>query len=560
MSRTDSQLLRAFADEADEGAFAELVRRRIDFVYGCALRQVGGDAHGAADLTQEVFIALARKARALTGHPTLLGWLCTATRFAAVDAMRSEQKRRIREQEASVMQQNEDETHVDWSKLHPVLDGALTELPQRDREVVLARFFDRQSFAEIGRDFGLSENAAQKRVDRALDRLRAVLARRDVTSTAAALGAALAGHPSVAAPAGLAAAVTQSALSVAMTGGTAAGGGLVLVFMQKHAAILVGVLVVFGLGTTVVGVRAAREAEHVLGVVRHEQAALAQQVRDLEQRVAVGSERVRVAEEVNAGLLRQAESLRSAGAASRAPETELITSDLVQRRFKLAQDLINGGGDAATALRELIWCYDVGMPRIAGMGPVRTTSLLMFARLGERYPPALDFLRERRDKMRQTARASEADHEVLGDYVMMNRALKDDAENVAFLDTLAAGDRRRRTVASASYDYLVENRRYREAAEGKPVSSIASSFERITRHPPSRANPDAERAREFRDFVVKQAATDIEMLAGAGDLENARAHVARVLAFDGTESTRARVREGLARAGRPELLPPAENP
>ncbi|MES2695679.1 MAG: sigma-70 family RNA polymerase sigma factor [Verrucomicrobiota bacterium] len=191
MPLTDSQLLRAFADSSDEAAFAELVRRRLDFVYASALRQVGGDAHRAADVAQEVFVTLARKASALTRHPALLGWLCTATRFAAVDAIRSEQRRKLREQEASLMQQTENEGDADWSRLQPVLDAALTELPDRDREAVLARYFDRQSFAEIGRELGLSEDAAQKRVERALDKLRAVLARRDVTSTTAALGLVL---------------------------------------------------------------------------------------------------------------------------------------------------------------------------------------------------------------------------------------------------------------------------------------------------------------------------------------------------------------------------------
>src|SRR5687768_15830996 len=215
MTPTDPELLRSFAESGNEAAFAALVNRRIEFVYACALRQLSGDAHQAKDVVQEVFVKLARHARPLSRHPALLGWLCTTTRFVTLHAIRTEQRRRIRENEAQAMHHQEHGGEAEWEKLRPVLDGALTELPELDRELVLARHFEHHSYREISRTFGVSENAAQKRIDRALERLRLVLSRRHITSTSSAPALALGNLPSAAAPAGLSASVVQSALLAA---------------------------------------------------------------------------------------------------------------------------------------------------------------------------------------------------------------------------------------------------------------------------------------------------------------------------------------------------------
>jgi RNA polymerase sigma factor (sigma-70 family) len=211
MTRSDSQLLDAFATAHDETAFADLVHRRIDFVYAAALRQLAGDAHAAQDVAQEVFVRLARSAGALKRHPALLGWLCMTTRHAARDRIRTEQRRQHREHLA--MSLNDSSPEADWRHLEPVLDDALARLPAPDREMILARFFDGQRLADVGRTFGLSDNAVQKRVIRALDRLHTALAEQGITSTAAALALALTNHATIAAPAGLAANVTAAAIA-----------------------------------------------------------------------------------------------------------------------------------------------------------------------------------------------------------------------------------------------------------------------------------------------------------------------------------------------------------
>lgn len=214
---SDDALLHRYAHERAEDSFAELVRRHLDLVHSAALRQVGGDAHAAQDVAQRVFCELAQHAARLAGHPALVGWLYTTTRRMALEVVRARVRRERRESEAHAMQQlyHDSGPPPDWSAVSPVLDEAMHELSEADRVAVLLRCFERRPFAEVGARLGLGENAARMRVDRALDKLRARLAKRGVTSTAAALAVALGGPAVAAAPASLAATITTVALTAA---------------------------------------------------------------------------------------------------------------------------------------------------------------------------------------------------------------------------------------------------------------------------------------------------------------------------------------------------------
>lgn len=214
MTHDDAKLLRDFASGGSESAFSEIVRRNLDFVYSTALRQVHHDSLLAADVSQSVFVDLARKASSLRPDILLAGWLHRATSLASLAAVRSESRRRAREMECAVMQkENQADLVPDWEALQPVIDDALGELNDQDREAVLMRFFRRQSFREVGGALGVSENAARMRVDRALEKLRPLLAKRGVTSGASALGVALTAGTFASAPAALSAAVTAAAVS-----------------------------------------------------------------------------------------------------------------------------------------------------------------------------------------------------------------------------------------------------------------------------------------------------------------------------------------------------------
>jgi RNA polymerase sigma factor (sigma-70 family) len=243
----DATLLRRYAAEKSNEAFAELVRRHLPLVYASALRRLAGDTHAAEDVAQAVFSAVARKAHRLAAYSSLTGWLYLATRNAAVNTIRVEHRRRIREQEAHTMQETafESETPANWSELRPVLDRAMDQLGERDREAVLLRFFEARPFAEIGRTLGLSEEAARKRVERALDTLRARLRLRGIGSTSTALATLLASQTLSAAPATLAPQITGAALATA--GATTAGFTAFLTTMKiplgLAATVLVGTVV-----------------------------------------------------------------------------------------------------------------------------------------------------------------------------------------------------------------------------------------------------------------------------------------------------------------------------
>ncbi len=271
----DVTLLRRYAADRAEDAFAEIMRRHLDGVYSAALRRVGGDVHLAEDVAQQVFSALAVKAEAVARHPSITGWLYTATRHAAANVVRSERRRKRREQEAQTMHEDSSPAalETDWSRVAPLLDEAIDGLAENDRVAILARFIERRAFGEIGAILHIGEDAARMRVERALDRLRAQLARRGIGSTSAALSLALTHHAVAAAPSALASKVTASALTSsagAVGVGAAAGIFGFMSTTKMGVAGLAALLVMIGV---VVHQRQAREtAEQALVAARTEQA------------------------------------------------------------------------------------------------------------------------------------------------------------------------------------------------------------------------------------------------------------------------------------------------
>ena len=247
----DAELLRCYAETRSEEAFAELVGRHLNLVYSAAIRQVGGDAHLAEDITQNVFSDLARKASSLTTHSLLAGWLYTSAHFAAAKIVRGEQRRRVREKEAQLMQQTNSNAgdELQWAQLHPVLDDAMHELAEADRDAILQRYFENKPFLQIGAKLGVTENAARMRVERALEKLREKLATRGVASTSAALAVVLSAQAVSAAPAALTATVVGASLTAVGVGGASSAwslaGALKLKVMILVACAVVAVVAIF---------------------------------------------------------------------------------------------------------------------------------------------------------------------------------------------------------------------------------------------------------------------------------------------------------------------------
>jgi len=220
---TDPQLLRDYTEHRSEVAFTELVRRHVDLVYSAALRMVC-DAHLAEDVTQGAFVALAQSAPSLTDHPVLSGWLHRTTQNLASKAVRSDVRRRAREQEAATMNELlSDEPNAVWEHIAPHLDAALGELGEADRDALLLRYFERKSASEMAQTLGISDEAAQKRVSRAVERLREFFTKRGITVGASGLVLVITANAVQAAPVGLAVTIsTAAALAGTITTATIA--------------------------------------------------------------------------------------------------------------------------------------------------------------------------------------------------------------------------------------------------------------------------------------------------------------------------------------------------
>jgi RNA polymerase sigma factor (sigma-70 family) len=265
-------LLRRFSQETSQEAFEELVRRHVGLVYNAALRRLGNDSHLAEDVTQTVFGGLAQKAASLRIRSSLAGWLYCRARCAAIDVVRSEQKRRSREQRAQAMSELSTlrPTASDWEHLRPEIEDAIEELNESDRDVVLLRFFERQSFSEIGALLKISEDAAQKRAERALDKMRVGFSKRGLTSTTAVLAGLLANQGIATVPAGLSSSVSAAALSGAASVGalTTIQGGLVYMSTTKLGLGIACLITLFAVGSAVYEGNAAGRAQTSLAAAQ----------------------------------------------------------------------------------------------------------------------------------------------------------------------------------------------------------------------------------------------------------------------------------------------------
>jgi len=282
MSDSDLELLERYTRQNAEDAFAEIVRRHLDLVFSAALRQVRSPQL-AEEVAQSAFTDLARQAHRLAPDTVLTAWLYQVTRRTAIDAVRREARRQVREQVACELNAM-NTTAADWTHVEPLLDEAMQELEDADRRAVLLRYFENKPLREVGQTLGTTEEAARKRVSRAVDHLREFFTRRGVTVGASGLAALLSANAVQAAPAGLGATISTAATlagtSILTTATATATKAIVMTTLQK--SLITATLVVIA-GAGVYEARQASRLRADVQTLQQQQAPLAEQIQQLQR-------------------------------------------------------------------------------------------------------------------------------------------------------------------------------------------------------------------------------------------------------------------------------------
>jgi RNA polymerase sigma factor (sigma-70 family) len=565
----DTALLREFVQKGCNQSFSEIVHRHIDLVYSVALRRLNGDVHAAKDVSQRVFAGLTRKAARLPPTCALGGWLYIATCHESANFVRTERRRATREHKAFLMNQEQSaEPALDAAEaLKPVLDDAIAELNDAEREAVILRFFEGKPLVEVGRAFQVSEEAARKRVDRAVDSLRVLLEKRGIASVGAALALALENSLSAAAP-------VELATGIAATVGAQAGflgiaGAATL--LQSKFAVAAAIAAVAATATAIV---LHENALSTPSSPREVQISATPAQRSLGATLAPAP--LARASNADAASVRGSEGEKTyetnpdratsgqyvavppVSGASRSS----ISKNEVDARFTRARQLADAGRHAE-ALREYLWCYDEGMLLVPGMTGLRNKLLLeRLWRLAEKYPPAAAALRERQTRALDRLRASPSDYGAASDFATLNVVMHEPELTLQAFDAFSQEDIRRKALGSYAFDSLIGKRRYADALVARPFNLMSARLEGEAESPerqlPVGVAAGSQEAktlqRHQREQLVDSVVKDIEVVAGSGDLESARLLGAKLLGIYGDPETRAKIQTHAIRAGHPELM------
>jgi hypothetical protein len=318
----------------------------------------------------------------------------------------------------------------------------------------------------------------------------------------------------------------------------------------KVIAVTMGIVAALGIGAALYQIRQMGLRDDALAASAREQKKMHARLAELEQRLTLENQRAKAAEEDNAKLLHAIERARTSSNQAEVARAAAVpvTREMVQARFTRGRELLKSG-DRAAALAELTWCYDEGMV-VGSFRGVRSSFLVgEIARLAKDYPPADTWLREKRAAAEKRMQASSGDREATLDFASITSAMGDRAGLLATFDAFPPGDERRAHLGVRVFEPLLEARRYKDAAEARSFSLMNTML-----------SPGGESNASARQSTIETAAKNIEVLAGAGDLERARTLMQRLFAIDASSETRAILQQHLTRAGQPQLLPPEPKP
>ncbi|MBI5381848.1 MAG: thioredoxin family protein [Opitutae bacterium] len=250
-------------------------------------------------------------------------------------------------------------------------------------------------------------------------------------------------------------------------------------------------------------------------------------------------------------------ALAGKNAIARAQEAAQKSEDPIHGRYELGRAFASAG-KPEEALREFLWCFDEGMKKSPKHMGVRGSFLLSdIERLGRSHPPALAALRERRDQARQKLDEGSADRSAAADFGSLNRVLNEDRLTLEFYDRLPTDDPRRAPLRRNVFELLLEARRYSDAIQAQPYEQFVEQQERMRTGMAQAAamhklTPEMLKQQDL--FIVRTWAKELEALAGAGQLDQARALMAKILEIDSSPDTEALMRKHLTRAEHAELF------
>jgi RNA polymerase sigma factor (sigma-70 family) len=282
MTGDDISLLHEFAANRTETAFSELVQRHLGLVHSAAFRQTGGDAHLAEEIAQKVFILLAQKAGSLGDGTILSAWLYRSAIYVAADTLKQLRRRQLREQEAFMQSQTNEAATADvWQQLAPVLDETMGELGDADRAALVLRYFENKTADEIAAALNIGEEAAQKRVSRALEKLRSLLEKRGVALGATAIAGAVTANAVTAAPVALVSTITAAALAGTTTTAAAILTITKIITMTTIQKIAVTAALAATIGAGIYEAKQARDARNAVSELKAERTPLTNELAEL---------------------------------------------------------------------------------------------------------------------------------------------------------------------------------------------------------------------------------------------------------------------------------------